>query len=108
MSQFLDSVFFAYLLLKSAENKKLKIPRSKIRTGSIPVSGTKIWDTRRGIPYFVLLTNYENRWFDWRAADCRPYGGAVYFVGMGNKGCNWGNMVYNINNKWRKDDRYMG
>ena len=40
MSEFLDSVFFFYFPLKSVENKKLKIPRSKIRTGSIPVSGT--------------------------------------------------------------------
>ncbi len=40
MSEFLDSVFFAYLPLKSIENKKLKIPRPKKRTGSTPVSGT--------------------------------------------------------------------
>ena len=49
MSKFLDSVFYAYLPLKSTKNKKLKIPRRKKRTGSIPVAGT----IKPPIPYGI-------------------------------------------------------
>jgi hypothetical protein len=39
--EFLYSVWFFCFPINSVPNKKLKIPRPKKRTGSIPVSGTK-------------------------------------------------------------------
>ena len=44
----LDSFSRAEILADSEMTKGLKIPRSKIRTGSIPVAGTKRIPTPKG------------------------------------------------------------
>ena len=41
-------------------HKGLKIPRSKIRTGSIPVAGTKIWDIPNGVSHVFYAATSAN------------------------------------------------
>ncbi len=70
----------------TGRHKGLKIPRSKIRTGSIPVSGTKIWDTPLGVSHIFMPHGIEPEVRSWGARGAPPVaGGATRASGSGRR-----------------------